>query len=123
MTEISIAWPIAAGREEEWRRFLQELAGSRSGDFDRTRRRLGIGAVRVWLQRTRRGRAWCGELSLVYVEVEDLTEALSALASSEGGFERWFKRRIQEFYGVDLALARTDAAAELVFSSGPEKRA
>ena len=113
LTEVCFAWPIAAGKEEEWRRALQELEGSRSADFGRMRRRLGIVAVEVWLQRTRRG-----ELVVVHIQAEDPFGAASMLAASEGGFERWLKRKIGEFHGVDVARAGARAAPELVFRAG-----
>lgn len=113
MTEICFVWPIAAGKEEEWRRALQELEGSRSADFGRMRSRLGIDAVGVWLQRTRRG-----DLAVVRMELDDPLEAVSMLAGSEEGFERWLKRKIGEFHGVDVARAGTKAAPELVFRAG-----
>ncbi len=114
MTEICFVGPIAAGKEEEWRRVLQELAGSRSADFKRMRSRFGIVAVRVWLQRTRRG-----ELAVVHVEAHDPLGAVSMLAASEGDFERWLKRKVEEFHGVDVARAGARAIPELVFRTGP----
>ena len=111
-------WPILAGKEEEWRRLLQELEGSRSADFGRMGRRLGINAVHVWLQRTRHG-----ELAVVHIEVDDPAEAISALAGSEGAFERWLKRRIEDLHGVDVARARSGAPPELVFLAEPDREA
>ena len=113
LTEVSFVWPIAAGKEEEWRRALQELAGSRSADFGRMRLRLGIVAVRIWLQRTRRG-----ELAVVHLEADDPLEAVSMLAGSEEGFEIWLKRKAEEFHGVDVTRAGVRAAPELVFRAG-----
>ena len=117
MTEISFAWPILAGKEEEWRRLLQELEGSRSADFGRMGRHLGINTVHVWLQRT-----WRGELAVVHVEVDDAAEAILVLADSTVAFEAWLKRRVEEFHGVAVARARANAAPELVFLAQPEKR-
>ena len=109
-------WPILAGKEEEWRRLLQELEGSRSGDFGQMRRRLGIGPIRVWLHRTRRG-----GFAFVQVEVEDAAEAVSVLADSGETFEVWLTRKVEEFHGVVAARASPDAAPELVFRTGTEK--
>lgn len=106
--------PVAAGKEEDWRRALQELEGSRLGDAERTERRLGVYAVWVWLQRTRGGAT-----AIVHVEAEDAALALSMLADSEETFERWLKRRIVEFHGVDVSRARFGAPLEIVFRSGP----
>lgn len=111
---ISFALPVAAGKEEGWRRVLQELEGSRFEDTERAGRRLGVYAVWVWLQRTRGG-----ELAIVHVEAEDAARALSMLADSEEAFEKWLKRRIEEFHGVDVSRARFGASLEIVLRSGP----
>ena len=113
LTEVCFAWPIAADKEEEWRRALQELGGSRAADFGRMKRRLGIVAVGVWLQRTRRG-----ELAVVRVRAEDPLGAASMLAVSDGGFEGWLKRKIGELHGVDVAHAGARAVPKLVFRAG-----
>ena len=113
LTEVSFVWPIAAGKEEEWRRALQQLEGSRSADFGRMRSRFGIIAVGVWLQRT-----WHGEVAVVHMEADDFLEVVSMLAGSEEDFERWLKRKIGEFHGVDVARAGARATSELVFRTG-----
>lgn len=115
-TEVCFVWPIAAGKEEEWRRALQELAGSRSADFGHMRLRFGIVAVRVWLQRAGRG-----ELAVVHMEADDPLKAVSMLAGSEETFEMWLKRKVEEFHGVDVARAGAKAAPELVFRAGSQE--
>lgn len=118
MTEITFAWPIVAGKEEEWRRLLQELEGSRSGDFGRMRRHLGICKIGIWLQLTRHG-----EMALVHAEVDDPAEAISVLADSKVTFEIWLGRKVEEFHGVAVERVRSNAAPELVFRAGPKKKA
>jgi hypothetical protein len=44
-----LAWKVPADQEEPWRRFLQELSGSRYEEYAESRRRLGISAESVWL--------------------------------------------------------------------------
>ena len=44
-----LAWDVPAEQEEPWRRFLQELSGSRYEEYAESRRRLGISAEPVWL--------------------------------------------------------------------------
>lgn len=114
MTEIAFVCPILPGKEEEWRRLLQELEGSRSPDFGRMGRRLGINTIHVWLQRTR-----FGELAVVHTEVDDAAEAILAFADSTGTFETWLKRRVEELHGVAVARAESNTAPELVFRTGP----
>ena len=112
--DTCFAWPVLAGKEEEWRRFLQALEGSRSEEYKRMKRRLGIGRTRTWLQRTRGYR-----MAVTCVEVDDLAAAVSALAASDEPFDRWLRSKIEEFHGVDIARVGPSASAELVFSSDP----
>ncbi len=111
--EVSFAWPVLAGKEEEWRRFMQQLEGSRFEECELAKRRLGVERARSWLQRNRAG-VW----ALTYVEVEDPASAVAALADSEEPFERWFRGRIEEMLGVEVARLRPGAAPEMVFRSG-----
>lgn len=115
LTEIAFVWPIVAGKEEEWRRLLQELAGSRSADFGRMGRHLGIGTIHVWLQRSR-----SGELAVVHMEVDDAGEAISVFADSTGTFETWLKRRVEELHGMVVGPMGFNTAPELVFLAEPE---
>ena len=117
LPEICFVWPILAGKEEEWRRALQELEGSRSADFGRMRQHLGIDTIRVWLQRTR-----YGELAVVCLKVDDAAEAILVLADSEGTFEKWLKRRVEALHGVVVTRVGSNTAPELVFSTKPEKQ-
>ena len=117
LTEIAFVWPILAGKEEEWRRALQELEGSRAADFRRMGRRLGIGAIHVWLQRTRQG-----EMAVVHLELDDPAEAISMLADSTDTFDTWLKSRVEELHEVEVARVRSNRRPELVFLTEPEKQ-
>lgn len=117
LTEISFVWPIVAGKEEEWRRVLQELEGSRSADFGRMIQHLGIDTIGVWLQRT-----WYGELAVVHLKVDDAAEAILLLADSEGTFEKWLKRRVEALHGVVVTRVGSDTAPELIFLAEPEEQ-
>jgi hypothetical protein len=52
------------------------------------------------------------------MEADDPLEAVSMLAGSEDDFERWLKRKVEEFHGVDVARAGAKTAPELVFRAG-----
>lgn len=117
MTEVSFVWPIVAGKEEEWRRVLQELEGSRSANFRRMIQHLGIDTIRVWLQRTR-----YGELAVIHLKVDDAAKAILVLANSEGNFEKWLKRRVEALHGVVVTRVGSNTPPELVFFTKPEKQ-
>ena len=116
-TGIGFAAPILAGKEERWRRFLQELAGSRREEYEDLRRRLGITTQEVWLIRTRRG-----ETAVTYLECEEPGRIAARLAASTGPFDVWLKERLAEFHGCDLARQDPGWSPELVFEAGETER-
>ncbi len=108
MAAVTFAASILPGREEEWRRFVQEVAEERLGEYEGLRRRLGISNESVWLARSRDG----GETAMVYLEAEDPGRIAPALAASEEPFDLWFKERLLECHGRDLKRA----TAGLIFA-------
>ena len=111
---VGLAGPILAGREERWRRFLQELAGPRREEYEDLRRRLGVTGQRVWLVRTRRG-----ETAVSYLECEEPGRIAARLAASTEPFDVWLKAKLAEFHGCDFARPDpTRWLPELVFKSG-----
>jgi hypothetical protein len=110
MPAVTLVAPILPDREEEWRRFVQEVAEERLSEYEGLRRRLGIHNESVWLARTKGGQT----TMVVHLEVEDPERMASALAASEEPFDLWFKERLLECHGRDLALRRT--AAEPIFA-------
>lgn len=114
---VCFAAPILAGREERWRRFLQELAGPRREEYDDLRRRLGISGQRVWLVRARRG-----ETAVSYLECEEPGRIAPRLAASTEPFDVWLKSRLAEFHGCDFDRPDPRWPPELVFEAGETER-
>lgn len=112
--------PILPDREEEWRRFAQDLLGDRLGEYEGFGRRLGVRGVRAYLARTSRR-----EVIVAYVESEDPEEAFRRLvASEEEPFAEWFKEKLAELHGYDLGRSHRGPSPELIFehrgdSGGP----
>lgn len=114
---VGFAGPILAGREEGWRRFLQELSGSRREEYEDLRRRLGVTGQKVWLVRTRRG-----ETAVSYLECEEPGRIAARLAASTEPFDAWLKARLAEFHGCDFARPDPRWSPELVFEAGELER-
>jgi alkanesulfonate monooxygenase SsuD/methylene tetrahydromethanopterin reductase-like flavin-dependent oxidoreductase (luciferase family) len=93
---LILALPIVRGKEEEWRRFAQELQETYPREYEDLRRRLGVRAERVWLMQES-----CGEVALAYAEVEAPEEVIRRLAASEEPFDAWFKEKLLELHGYD----------------------
>ncbi len=111
MKSLLLALPILRGKEEEWRRFAQELEEACPREYEGLRRRLGVRAEKVWLVQTP-----CGEVALAYVEVEAPGEAIRRLAASEKPFDAWFKEKLLELHGYDLDGPHLRSEPELVFA-------
>jgi hypothetical protein len=102
--------PILPDREEEWRRFAQDLLGDRLGEYEGLGRRLGIRGVRVYLAWTSRR-----EVIVAYVEAEDPEEAFRRLVGSEEPFAEWFKEKLAKLHGYDLGCSHRGPSPELIF--------
>lgn len=98
MTGIVLTFPIVTGKVEAWRRFCQELSGSRLQTYITSRRRFGITYERLALAETPQGPA-----AVTTLEAADIGRAISQMAESELAFDRWYRERLQELHGVTLA--------------------
>ncbi len=114
---VGFAGQILGGAEESWRRFLQELAGSRREEFTELRRRMGITAQRVWLLRMRRR-----EMVVLYLECEEPRTIAARLAASTEPFDLWLKARLADFHGCDFARVHSGWFPELVFGDEDAER-
>src|SRR5215211_5889522 len=111
MPTAILVLPILPDREEEWRRFAQDLLGDRLSEYEGLGRRLGVRGVRVYLARTSRR-----EVIVAYVEAEDQEEAFRRLvASEEEPFVEWFKEKLVELHGYDLGRSHRGPSPELIF--------
>lgn len=97
MSGVVLTLPIAAGKVEAWRRFCQELAGSRRHQYEASRRRLGITAERLSLIESPSGSA-----SVTTLEASDVGMALAQMIGSSQPFEIWYRGRLQDLHGVNL---------------------
>jgi len=114
---IAFAGPILPGKEERWRRFLQELEGSRQEEYEDLRRRLGIRSRRIWIVRTPRG-----ETAVSYLECDEPRIVVTRLAASTEPFDVWLKARLSEFHGCDFTRPDPRWSPELVFEAGETER-
>jgi hypothetical protein len=109
---VLLAWDVSADQEEPWRRFLQELSGSRYDEYAESRRHLGISDESVWLAPKPSG----GGIAVVYLEAEDLERALRELAESEVPFDTWYEAQMRKLLGCDFARLPRLARGELLFA-------
>lgn len=98
MPGLVLTLPIAAGKVEAWRRFCQELSGSRRQQYEASRRRLGITRERLALVESP-----FGATALTTLEAHDLGAALAEMIGSDLPFESWYRERLQDLHGLNLS--------------------
>ena len=98
MTGIVLTFPILNGKVEAWRRFCQELSGSRRHPYEASRQRLGITFERLALVENA-----YGATSVTTLEASDVDWALGQIIASEIPFDVWYRERLQMLHGINLA--------------------
>jgi hypothetical protein len=97
MSGVVLTFPILVGKVEAWRRFCQELSGSQLQMYLSSRRRLGITHERMELVENE-----YGALAVTTLEAPDVAQALGQIIASHLPFDIWYRKRLQELYGVNL---------------------
>ena len=120
MPGMVLTLPILAGKAEAWRRFCQEMAGSRLEQYEASRHRLGITRESMALVETA-----FGAEAVTTVEGRNIGRTLGQIITSDQPFDRWYRERLNELHGVNLshyeAFAQASPAArlqELLFEWG-----
>jgi hypothetical protein len=98
MSGIVLTFPILDGKVEAWRRFCQELYGFRRKSYESSRQRLGITLERLALVETA-----FGATSVTTLEAPDVAQALGEIIISVLPFDVWYREKLQELHGINLA--------------------
>ena len=97
MPGIVLSFPILDGKVEAWRRFCQELSGSRLQMYLSSRRRMGITHERLALVETA-----FGATAVTTLEAPNITQAFGKIIASCIPFDIWYRERLQELHGISL---------------------
>jgi hypothetical protein len=111
MALMAVAFPIAPGKTDEWKRFIAELNGARRADFVASRKAIGA-RERTFLQPTP-----MGDLVVVTLEGDNPGQAFGKFVSSTDPFTLWFLEQVKEVHGIDLTQAASGPMPELVIDS------
>ena len=98
MPTFAYAIPIISGKLEAWRRFLQEMTGSRRLEYEASRHRLGMFREVIWLVPS-----YNAGLIIWSHETATREEVWPKLAASAEPFDRWLKRQMFELHHLDAA--------------------
>ena len=77
MAMLAMAFPIPAGKTEQWKKFISELTGARKAEFAASRRSLGV-RERTFLQHTPQG-----DLVLVTLEGDQTQLKLTKFSAQD----------------------------------------
>ncbi len=97
MPAIASAFPILPGKLDAWKRFLEEMLGSRRTEMEKFERRVGVTAVRAWYQATPQG-----DVAIMYQEGDDPAQFIQRIAALHDPFAVWFKQQVLDIHGVDF---------------------
>lgn len=106
--------PILDGQMENFRAFVEELAGDRAAEWKEARRTLGLVRERGWVQRSPQG-----TFLIIYQESVDPEALIGKLLQSQKAIDRYFVRKVKEIHGVDLTKSQPEPNTLLwSFASG-----
>ena len=97
MSGVVLTFPILAGKVEAWRRFCQEMAGSRCQLYEESRKRLAITRERMTLVETP-----YGAMAVTTLEGSNMDGALGQIIASNLPFDVWYRKRLHEMHGINL---------------------
>jgi hypothetical protein len=94
----AFAVPIPPGKTDAVRRLAEECLGPRKADYDDLQRRGGVAEESYWLQHDPDGGA-----TLIVVSDSDQAPFEDVFAKPQTEFDRWYRARILDIFGIDLA--------------------
>jgi len=100
MTGITLSAPILPGKIDDWKKFGFELAegGSKHNDYITVMKSSGVKRIRAWLQENP-----AGAVGIMLYEGDTPSEFIKQISTSQESFAIWFRKRIMDLHGFDLA--------------------
>ena len=98
MGVVAFVAPLLPGKAEDHRQLCEELVGGRWEEYAASRQRLGITREAAWHQETP-----AGPVSVLCLEADDPGFAMQGMGTSSDPFDEWFRERVRDIHGVDLA--------------------
>jgi hypothetical protein len=98
MSSIGFVVPVPTGKEQADREWMGELDGQRREEYQAEWKKAGFKHHTVWQQETPNG-----TVDIVYLEADDIPAAMAAVTSSDAPFHQWFRERVLDVHGLDLA--------------------
>ena len=110
MTGVVLAAPILPGKVDAWREWSRELSEDpRRSEFVAFMKKCGLSRDRCWLQKGPEG-----ALAIILYEGETPAMFLQQIATSQESFAAWFRDRVKDLHGIDLAMPMEGPPSELI---------
>lgn len=94
---VTVVIPILPGKAEAWRRFQQELEGSRRKEFMNWCDRMDLMLGQIWLSDTPGG-----AVAVLNLQIADQEATLVKVANATQPFEHWLRDQALSLHGLDL---------------------
>ncbi|MDT7731909.1 MAG: hypothetical protein QOK45_2162 [Mycobacterium sp.] len=98
MSSIGFVVPVLPGKEQADLDWMNALDGARREEYRAAWSEAGFKRHTVWQQQTPNG-----TVDIVVLEADDIPAAMAAVSSSEEPFLQWFRERVLDSHGIDLA--------------------
>jgi hypothetical protein len=99
MEDYLFAVPLATGKTETWKTYMNELTGPRKDEYKKSRKRLGLQTEQVFLQQTPHG-----DMCVVRWKTENPKRIFESMAQSKEPFDQWFRDKILvECHNMDFS--------------------
>jgi hypothetical protein len=98
MASLAMAFPILPGKTEQWKHFIQELAGPRRSEYEASNKRIGATRAALYLQQTPQG-----DMVVLYQEAADMQHFFEAMGLSQEPYFVWFREQVKDIHGVDFS--------------------
>lgn len=111
MKAVVFALPILPGRQEAWRRCLQEMLDVYRYDYEALQRQLGLTSMAIWLTEMPQG-----TMMSIQIEAQEPAMLLPNLLASELPLASFLQRQVLALHGLDLTQP-TRMVTELILES------
>jgi hypothetical protein len=109
MKSITFAVPLLPGKQESWRRWLQEVGEGFRSEAEAFGHALGMRKIEVWLTEMP-----SEAVVVVQIEAEEVEPLLANLAASRAPFASFLRQHILALHGLDV-MQPTRITTEPIF--------
>ncbi len=108
MAAIGFVVPVLPGKAQADRDWMAEMGGARRAGYEAVWKKYGFSRHMVWQQETPDG-----TVDVVFLEADDIPTAMQGITSSDDEFSQWFRERVKDVHGIDLAAGPPPVSTQI----------